>query len=61
MKALQVSRSVARIGLARVASAVSAGASARLGPLELRTIDPPRAAGRRMAPAPHPTVGDLRL
>ncbi|MBA3803194.1 MAG: zinc-binding dehydrogenase [Acidimicrobiia bacterium] len=45
MKALQVSRSVARIGLARVASAVSAGASARLGPLELRSIDPPELPG----------------
>ena len=45
MKALQVRRSVPRLGLARVASAVSSGAAARVGPLQLRDIDPPEIPG----------------
>ncbi|CAN5757988.1 zinc-binding dehydrogenase [soil metagenome] len=45
MKALQVTRSVARLGLARVASGVSAGAAARVGPLRFGDIDPPEIPG----------------
>ncbi len=45
MKALQVSRKVARLGLARMVSAISPSAAARIGPLELVTIDPPESLG----------------
>lgn len=45
MKALQVSRSIGRIGLARIVSPLSASAAARVGPLELRHVDPPRVPG----------------
>lgn len=45
MKALRIHRSVPRLGLARVASAVSTSAASRLGPLEYRTIDPPELPG----------------
>jgi threonine dehydrogenase-like Zn-dependent dehydrogenase len=41
MKALQVRRNVAKLGLARIASAVSPAASARVGPLEYREVDEP--------------------
>lgn len=41
MKALQIRRSVPRLGLARVASAITPGAAARVGPLEYRTVDDP--------------------
>lgn len=45
MKALQISRKVARLGLARMVSALSASAAARVGPLELVNIDPPASLG----------------
>ncbi len=45
MKALQVSRKVARLGLARMVSAISSSAAARIGPLELVNIDPPESLG----------------
>ena len=45
MKALQVSRKVARLGLARMASAVSPSAAAKIGPIELVSIDPPTSLG----------------
>ena len=45
MKALQVRRSVGRLGLARVASALAPAAAARVGPLEYTTIDPPELPG----------------
>lgn len=45
MKALQVSRKVARLGLARMASAVSSSAAAKVGPLKLVSIDPPDPLG----------------
>ncbi len=45
MKALQVSRKVARLGLARMVSALSSAAAARIGPIELVNIDPPESLG----------------
>jgi threonine dehydrogenase-like Zn-dependent dehydrogenase len=45
VKALQVSRSVPRIGLARIVSPLSAVAATKVGPLELRTIEPPELLG----------------
>lgn len=45
MKALQVSRSVARLGLARMASAVSTSAAAKVGPIKLVSVDPPESLG----------------
>jgi threonine dehydrogenase-like Zn-dependent dehydrogenase len=45
MKALQIRRNVARMGMARIASALSPAAASRLGPLEYRNIDPPEIPG----------------
>ncbi len=45
MKALQVQRSVARLGLARVASALAPAAAVRIGPLEYTTVEPPELPG----------------
>ncbi len=45
MKALQVERKLGRIGVARVMSVLSPLVSAKLGPLELSTIDPPALPG----------------
>ncbi|MEZ5297401.1 MAG: medium chain dehydrogenase/reductase family protein [Ilumatobacteraceae bacterium] len=45
MKALQIRRSAGKFGLARVASAVAPMTSARIGPLEYRTIDDPDCPG----------------
>lgn len=45
MKALQVSRSARRFGVARLVSPLSPSAAARLGPLELVSIDPPELPG----------------
>ncbi len=45
MKALQVSRKIARLGLARMASAVSPSAAAKVGPIKLVSIDPPAPLG----------------
>ncbi len=41
MKALQIRRNVARLGMARMVAGISGATAARLGPLEYRTIDPP--------------------
>ena len=41
MRALQIRRSVAKFGIARITSAVAPATAARMGPLELRTIDDP--------------------
>lgn len=41
MKALQIDKKLARIGLARVLAPVSPGAAAKVGPLELVRHDPP--------------------
>ncbi|MET0147462.1 MAG: medium chain dehydrogenase/reductase family protein [Ilumatobacteraceae bacterium] len=45
MKALQVKRSVGRLGLARMASALTPGAAVRIGPLEYTNVDPPELPG----------------
>ncbi len=45
MKALQIRRSAPKFGLARVASAVAPATSARIGPLDYRTIDDPDCPG----------------
>jgi threonine dehydrogenase-like Zn-dependent dehydrogenase len=45
MKALQVKRSVGRLGLARVASALAASAAVRVGPLEYGEVDDPDVPG----------------
>jgi threonine dehydrogenase-like Zn-dependent dehydrogenase len=45
MKALQVRRNVPKLGLARIASAVSPTAATRVGPLEYRTVDEPALPG----------------
>ena len=45
MRALQVKRSVGRLGLARVASAVAPAAAVRVGPLEYTNVDPPELPG----------------
>jgi threonine dehydrogenase-like Zn-dependent dehydrogenase len=46
VKALQVSRSVPRLGMARLASAVSAAAATKVGPLEYTTVDEPHLPGQ---------------
>ncbi len=45
MKALQVRRKVAKLGMARIASAVSPAVAARVGPLEYRNIEDPDRPG----------------
>ncbi len=45
MKALQVRRSVGRLGLARVASALAPAAAVRVGPLEYTVVDDPELPG----------------
>ena len=45
MKALQIRRSAGKFGIARIASAVAPATAAKLGPLELRTIDDPECPG----------------
>jgi threonine dehydrogenase-like Zn-dependent dehydrogenase len=45
VKALQVSRSVPRLGLARIASAVSSATATRIGPLEYVNVDEPELPG----------------
>ena len=45
MRALQVSRKVGRLGLARMASAVSPSAAAKVGPIKLVSVDPPALLG----------------
>ncbi|MAT04386.1 MAG: zinc-binding alcohol dehydrogenase [Acidimicrobiaceae bacterium] len=45
MRALQIRRSAGKFGLARVASAVAPATSARIGPLEYRSIDDPDCPG----------------
>ena len=45
MRALQVSRNVPRLGLARIAGALAPSAAVRVGPLDLVKIDPPELPG----------------
>lgn len=45
MRALQVSRNVPRLGLARIAGALAPAAAVRIGPLELVKTDPPELPG----------------
>lgn len=45
MKALQIKRSVPRLGLARVASAIGSAAAARIGPLDYTSVDEPELPG----------------
>jgi threonine dehydrogenase-like Zn-dependent dehydrogenase len=45
VKALQIRRSVARFGAARIASAIAPATSTRIGPLEYHTIDDPDCPG----------------
>ena len=45
MRALQVRRSPAKLGLARVASAIAPSTAARVGPLEYREVDDPDVPG----------------
>jgi threonine dehydrogenase-like Zn-dependent dehydrogenase len=45
MKALQIRRNVTRMGMARIASALSPSAATRLGPLEYRNVEPPDLPG----------------
>jgi threonine dehydrogenase-like Zn-dependent dehydrogenase len=45
VRALQVKRSVGRLGLARVASALAASTAVRVGPLDLTQIDDPELPG----------------
>jgi threonine dehydrogenase-like Zn-dependent dehydrogenase len=45
MRALQVRRNVAKLGIARIASAVSPTMAAKMGPLDLRWIDDPSCPG----------------
>ena len=45
MKALQIKRSVPRLGLARIASALGPAAAARIGPLEYTSVDVPELPG----------------
>jgi threonine dehydrogenase-like Zn-dependent dehydrogenase len=45
MKALQVKRSMGRLGLARVASAVAPSAAVRIGPLDYTEVDDPDLPG----------------
>ena len=45
MKALQISRSVPRLGMARIASAISPVTATRVGPLDYTTVDDPELPG----------------
>jgi threonine dehydrogenase-like Zn-dependent dehydrogenase len=45
VRALQIRRSAGKFGMARIASAVAPATAARIGPLELRTIDDPECPG----------------
>ena len=45
MKALEMRRSIPRLGLARIASAIGASTAARIAPLEYRNVDPPELPG----------------
>ncbi len=45
MKALQVDKKLAKLGMARVLSSLSASAAAKMGPLELVSIDAPALPG----------------
>jgi threonine dehydrogenase-like Zn-dependent dehydrogenase len=46
MRALQVRRSAAKFGMARIASVVAPATAARIGPLEYRSIDDPECPGQ---------------
>jgi threonine dehydrogenase-like Zn-dependent dehydrogenase len=45
VRALQIRRSAAKFGMARIASAIAPATAARIGPLEFRTIDDPAYPG----------------
>ena len=45
MRALQIRRKVVKLGMARIVSPVSPIMAAKIGPLELRTIDDPVSPG----------------
>jgi len=45
VKALQISRSVPRLGMARIASAISPVTATRVGPLDYTTVDDPELPG----------------
>lgn len=45
MKALQIRRSIPRLGLARVASALGSGPATRVGPLDYTSVDDPELPG----------------
>ena len=45
MKALQISRSVPRLGMARIASAISPVTATKVGPLDYTTVDEPELPG----------------
>lgn len=45
VKALQIKRSVPRLGMARIASALGPAAAVRIGPLAYTTVDPPALPG----------------
>ncbi len=45
MRALQIRRNAGKFGMARIASAVAPATAARIGPLELRSIDDPDRPG----------------
>ncbi len=45
MRALVIKRSVARLGLARVATALGSATAVRIGPLEYTNVDPPELPG----------------
>ena len=61
MKALEIRRNVAKLGLARIAAAVSPSAAVRVGPLEYRHVDEPDLPGTRLASRQHPPVRHLRF
>jgi len=45
MRALQIQRNAGKFGMARIASAVAPATAARIGPLEMRSIDDPECPG----------------
>ena len=58
--ALQMRAVGARLGLARIASAIGPSAAVRVGPLEYRTVDPPELPGED-GTASAPACRDLRV
>ena len=54
MKALEIRRNVAKLGLARITAAVSLSTAIRVGPLEYRHVDEPELPGSGWRPCQHP-------